>query len=241
MPRSCSARIAKDRARSRLPEPSLDTLCSMTASGPPDEHLSRYPDLAASALQAWSRGELRHADLSTAIRFVLTPDGRPAASVSAEMLEAVDCALAIPDEGEPQLELSVTLQEFEAVGGGESNSDRWKIYHGTPPHPRWAMLDIDMARFRGAILDGESLVRPNPLAAVEPRLCGLLNREYAGGVLAAMQAQLGLTAEGPRVVGVGETGLDVRNRFDVVRLAFPTPVTDPAVAERTILAWINSA
>ncbi len=203
------------------------------------EDRSAYPDLAAATLHAWSRGALRHDDLTTTIRFVIAPDGRPAASVSAEMLEAVDCAFFIPEDGAAQLELAVTLEEFEPIGGGESNSDRWKIYHGAPPHPRWAMLEIDMARFRGAILDGETLVRPNPLAAVEPRLCGLLNREYAGSVLQALQSQLGLTAEQPRVVGVGATGLDIRNRFDVVRLSFPTPVTDPAVAERTILQWIN--
>ncbi|MDP7029415.1 MAG: hypothetical protein QF733_04255 [Phycisphaerales bacterium] len=208
---------------------------------PADDDLARYPDQATATLHAWSRGDLRHDAASTPIRYVLTPDGRPAAAVSSDMLQAVDCALAIPEEGEAQLELSVTLREFEPLGGGESNSDRWKIYHGTPPHPLWAMFDIDMARFRGAILDGEAVVRPNPLAAVEPRLCGLLNREYAPRVLTTIQSQLGISPEKPRVVGVGATGLDVRNRFDVVRLDFPAPITDPAIAERAILDWISPA
>ena len=210
----------------------------MTDSPQRDEELANFPEAALLALRRWTRGDLRHDELTTPIRFAIAPDGRLIAAVDADMLAAGDCALSIPDETEPQLELSVTLLGFEAVGGAESNSDRWKIYHGTPPHGKWALLDIDMARFRGAILDGDCLQQTNPLAGTEPRLCGLLNREHLDKVHATLRSVLGVEAEDPRVVGLDPLGLDIRNRFDVVRLEFPEPITDPALAEQTVLAFI---
>ncbi|MDG1837681.1 MAG: hypothetical protein P8I91_02625 [Phycisphaerales bacterium] len=203
-----------------------------------DDELAHYPEAALLALRRWTRGDLRHDALTTPIQFAAAPDGRLIAAVSADMLAAADCALSIPDETEPQLELSVTLFGFEAIGGAESNSDRWKIYHGTPPHGKWALLDIDMARFQGAILDGDCLQQANPLAGVEPRLCGLLNREHSDKVNATLQSTLGMKAEDPRVVGLDPLGLDIRNRFDIVRLEFPEPITDPAHAEQAVLAFI---
>jgi hypothetical protein len=219
-----------------LPRP--DTLPNMPNGQPSPEDLSHLPTAAYSAMRGWTRGDLRHDELTTPIRFALAADGRLIATVTADMLAAADCALAIPDETAPLLELSVTLLGFEAIGGAESNSDRWKIYHGAPPHGKWAMLDIDMARFRGAILDGECLRRANPLAAVEPRLCGLLNREHVGHVHRRLQESLGVEAVDPRVVGLDPLGLDIRNRFDVVRLEFPEPISDPATAEQVVLAFI---
>jgi len=210
----------------------------MTDSPQRDEELAHFPEAALLALRRWTRGDLRHDELTTPIRFAVAPDGRLIAAVSANMLAAGDSALSIPDETEPQLELSVTLLGFEAIGGAESNSDRWKIYHGTPPHGKWALLDIDMARFRGAILDGDCLQQANPLAGTEPRLCGLLNREHLGKVHATLRSVLGVEAEDPRVVGLDPLGLDIRNRFDVVRLEFPEPITDPALAEQTVLSFI---
>lgn len=220
------------------PMRTLDTLPSMTDGHHQDEELAHFPETALLTLKRWTRGDLRHDELTTPIQFAAAPDGRLIAAVSSDMLAAADCALSIPDETEPQLELSVTMLGFEAIGGAESNSDRWKIYHGTPPHGKWALLDIDMARFRGAILDGDCLQKTNPLAGSEPRLCGLLNREHSDKVHAALQSALGVEAEDPRVVGLDPLGLDIRNRFDVVRLEFPEPITDPAVAEQAVLAFI---
>lgn len=196
---------------------------------------------AAKSLRSWTSGDLRHDDLTTPIRFAAAPDGRLIAAVTAGMLSAMDCALALPDEHAPSMELTVTLEEFEAVGGAESHSDRWKIYHGAPPNPRWAMIELDAARFQGHIIDGAALQVPNPLAASEPRLCGLLNREHLEGVKGAMARVLEVNAEDPRVVGVDPLGLDIRNRFDVVRLPFATPMTDPCTAESAILHHVSHA
>lgn len=189
----------------------------------------------------WTQGDLRHDELTTPIRFAPAPDGRLIASVTANMLHAEDCALALPDEHSPAMELAITLEEFEAIGGAEANSDRWRIYHGEPPHSRWAMIELDVIRFQNIILDGPSLKKPNPLASMEPRLCGLLNREYHDELRCVMQHELNLEPQDPRVVGIDPLGLDIRNRFSVVRITLDTPITDPATAERELLDRIKAS
>ena len=194
---------------------------------------------ARDTLRMWTQSDLRHDDLVSPVKYVTAPCGRLILNVSAEMLDAVDCAMHIPDEHSPAIELSVTLDEFEAIGGAESNSDRWKIYHGAPEAARWAIVDIDMARYRGAILDGDAIRLANPLAAVEPRICGLLNREHAEDVRSRISTTLQMEPEDPRVVGVDARGLDIRNRFDIVRMPFPTTIDNPAEAQEKILLLIT--
>jgi len=196
-------------------------------------------DDARTTLRSWTQADLRHDDTTTPVRFAPAPCGRLVISVSAAMLEALDCAMAIPDEANPAIELGVTLSPFEAIGGAESNSDRWKIYHGTPPWGSWALAEIDMARFRGAIIDGEAFHLANPLAAIEPRVCGLLNREHHALVSKTISRRLDIEAADPRVVGIDPMGLDVRHTFDVVRIAFESPLTDPATAADAILSFVS--
>ena len=198
------------------------------------------PDEALRTLRTWTKADLRHDALTTPIRYAPAPCGKLIAAVESAMLEAVDCSMAIPDEHSPSIDMAVSLTGFEAIGGAESNSDRWKIYHGVPPWPRWALIDIDMARFQGTILDGGVLHQANPLAAIEPRICGQLNRGPEAVLVTAVKNHLGIVAEQPRLVGVDPLGLDVRTRFDIVRLSFPEPLTDPSSAESTILNWIGS-
>jgi hypothetical protein len=196
---------------------------------------------ARRTIRAWTAGDLRHDALTTPLKYAPAPCGRLIAPVNGAMLEAVDCALAIPDEHSPSLDMAVSLAEFEPLGAAESNSDRWKIYHGVPPFPRWALIDIDMARFQGAILDGSALQHSNPLAAVEPRVCGSLNRGDERVLPAAIERCLGVQVESPRAVGLDPLGLDIRTRFDVLRINFPTPLPDPATAEAAVLSWIGGA
>jgi hypothetical protein len=209
------------------------------------EHLD--PDEATLLLEAsrtlrlWTQGDLRHDELTTPIRFAPASDGRLIASVTPNMLQAADCALALPDEHAPAMELAITLEEFEALGGAEANSDRWRIYHGEPPHSRWAMIEFDVIRFQNTILDGPSLKKPNPLASMEPRLCGLLNREHRDEVRSVMQHELNLEPDDPRVVGIDPLGLDIRNRFSVVRIDLDTPIKDPAIAEVELLNRIRAS
>ena len=194
---------------------------------------------AIEALRNWTSGQLRCDDIVYPIKYVIAPDGRLVTPVDRTMLEAVDCGLAIPDDDSPTIELAVTLEAFDRVHGAESNSDRWKIFHGNPPHQRWAMIDLDMARFGGCILDGLAVQQPNPLAAVEPRICGLLNREYLEVLRHHLTRVLSLDVPDPRAVGLDPTGLHVRARFDIVRLTFSKPIEDPAQAESQVLEFFN--
>ena len=196
---------------------------------------------AAATLRMWTRGDLRHDELTTPIRFVPASDGRLVASVTAGILAAEDCVLALPDEQSPAMELTVTLSAFEATGAAEADSDRWRIYHGDPPHSRWAAVELEAARFRGSIIDGAALQHPNPLASVEPQLCGLLNREHQDDVRSLMKRELDLDSEDPRIVGIDPLGLDIRNRFDVVRIGFAAEITDPATAEAVVRAAVKGS
>jgi hypothetical protein len=193
---------------------------------------------ALEALRNWTSGLLRCDDIVHPIKYVIAPDGRLVTPVTKDMLEAVDCALIIPDDDSPTIELAVTLEPFDRIGGAESNSDRWRIYHGDPPHNRWALIELDMARFDGCILDGSAVQQPNQLAAVEPRICGLLNREHLTNLHQAVQTMLQLDLEDPRVVGLDPTGLHVRARFDIVRLPFEVSIDSPANAEQSVLDFI---
>lgn len=194
---------------------------------------------AAVTLRTWTRGALWHDGLTTTIRVVPASDGRLTASVTAGMLTATNCSLRMPDELAPAIELTVSLSELDATGAAEADADRWRIYHGDPPHSRWAAIALEAARFQDVIIDGDALRHPNPLASIEPRLCGLLNREHQADVRDLMRRELGLSSEDPRVVGIDPLGLDIRNRFDVVRIGFAEDVTDPATAEARVRAMVR--
>ena len=76
---------------------------------------------------------------------------------------------------------------------------------------------------------------------MEPRLCGLLNREHRDEVRSVMQHELNLEPDDPRVVGIDPLGLDIRNRFSVVRIDLDTPIKDPAIAEVELLNRIRAS
>ncbi len=79
-------------------------------------------------------------------------------------------------------------------------------------------MDIDAARYRAQVIDGDSLRRPNPLADDEPRVCREVNESRRDGLRRACRHVLGTDVEHPTLVGVDPLGFDVRRRFDVVRV-----------------------
>ena len=78
------------------------------------------------------------------------------------------------------------------------------------------------------------------LADLEPTLCGELNRNRVDQVRTTILQCLEIEAEDPRVVGIDPRGIDIRSRFDVLRLTLDTPVIDPEMAKDTILAMFAS-
>lgn len=193
---------------------------------------------AAEHLHAWTTGDLRFDEHIRPIRYVFAPDGRLVAPMMVAMLQAAETVVHVPVADESAMELLVSTCEFEEDGAEGRLADRWRIYHGDPPDVHWAFMSIDLVRFHGMVIDGEALQLPNPLATIEPSLCGEINREHSNTVRASVARQLNVETEDPRIVGIDPRGIDVRARFDVMRLSLDPLVTNPddaAAAVRDLL------
>ncbi len=195
------------------------------------EHAYRF-------LREHTTGELRFDELFQRVRYVLTPDGRPAAPASHAMLDSQDTVLFVPENAEGAMELQVTLSRLDPDGADGAITDRWRIYHGEPDEGYWAAMDIDAARYDKWVVDGEGLMRPNPLAADEARLCRRINEETREELGRVCRRVTGADVERPLLVGVDPLGFDIRRRFDVLRLPAPQPMTDPDDVERTLARMI---
>lgn len=202
-----------------------------------------HPDLdrAWAFLRGNSTADLRFDENMRSIRYVIDREGRLIAPVMVAMLQAVDTVLFVPDCSDGAMELQVTLREFQERGKDAAASDRWRIYHGDPPDVRWAYLAIDAARFEGLVLDGEPLPRPNPLADGEPRLCRTMNQERPDDLRRLCERFGKMPVEQPVMVGIDPMGLDVRARFDVLRIAATRPMNTPAEAQTILDSMISQA
>lgn len=198
-------------------------------------------DAAHAFLRGHTTGELRFEEHLRPVKYVITPDGRPAMPAMVAMIEAVDTVLFVPDCAEGAMELQVTLEPFEERGKDGAAADRWRIYHGQPDDVRWAYLHIDAARFQTLVIDGEVLVRPNPFTSDEGRLCKMMNQERPEDLKRMCAAFGGMDVEKPVMVGIDPLGIDVRAAFDVVRLPAPEPMATPQDAQRTLEAMAAKA
>jgi hypothetical protein len=194
-------------------------------------------DDAYSYLRGHTRGDLQFDEHMRPLRYVIANDGRLVAPVMVAMLESVDTVLFVPDCAQEAMEMMVTLVPLNERGPEGASADRWRIYHGEPEDVRWAFLSIDTARFSNLVIDGEALQRSNPLAAVESQICREMNQKPDD--LRKLCARHGtMEVEQPRMVGIDPLGIDVRARFDVVRIAATEPMNSAAEARRVLAAMI---
>ncbi len=195
-------------------------------------------DRAYAALRGHTKGEFRFDEHLRPFKFVIGPDGRLVGSVMVAMLQAVDTVLFIPTAEEGALEVQVTLMPFEESEHGRL-VDRHQIYHGPPDDVQWAFLDIDAAKFEGAVIDGEAITRPNPLADQEARICKHMNKEHREDLqkVCVQLAEVGI--EEPVMVGVDPLGFDIRGRFEVYRINAPEPMVTGADVRRVLIAMCN--
>lgn len=191
----------------------------------------RAAEEAYRFLRGHSTGELRFDEQFRALRYVVGPAGRLIAPVMYAALGAIDTVLFVPRNAEGAMEIQVTPTELDPDGPDGAVADRWRIYHGEPHDPRWAAMQIDAARYGKWVIDGPALVRPNPLAADEARLCRVINGDRHR-LARACKRVAGADVEHPTLVGVDPLGFDVRRRFDVVRLPAPEPMKDAETVER---------
>ena len=133
---------------------------------------------AHALLRSWTRGLFRFDEHVQSLKYVISPDGRLVAPVMVAALQTTDTALHIPDDEAPVLELLLSLEPFEECGEPAALADRWRIHHGTEEDINWAIMDIDMVRISGLVVDGDAIVRANPFTAIEAE-CGSELRRFS--------------------------------------------------------------
>ncbi len=187
-------------------------------------------------LRAHLAGFLRFDGERVAIKIAPMPDGSFVAPVMVAMLMAADTILELPDDGENDLHLMVSLERFEEREDPSGRADRWRTYHGAPQDVNWASIVIDASKFHGYFVDGEVFTRPNPLAHLENAICREINASHRDDVRRAIFGQYKADATAPTVVSVDPWGFDVRREHDVLRLRTPEghAITDRASAIATI-------
>ncbi|MAB84180.1 MAG: hypothetical protein CMJ24_12220 [Phycisphaerae bacterium] len=196
---------------------------------------------AAQLLQSWTHGDLRFDDNIVSCKFVRTDEGRLVAAVMVAALHTADTVLMIPDEHAPVLELLLTMEPFDENGPDGRWVDRWRIYHGEEDDINWVFLDIDMGRMSGIIIDGDALMIANVLAEDEAGLCRAINDLGTQALQELCRNRLDKDVETPLVVGVDPGGLDVRAKFDVLRIPFPVPMELPEDIVRITKDWAAPA
>jgi len=196
---------------------------------------------AHAFLRGHTRGDLRYDEHIGPVRYVIGPDGRLVASVTSQMLDAVDTVLFVPAFAEGAMEVQVTLSALDPEGAEEALADRWRIYHREPQEGRWAWLDPDAARYEDWVVDGEALRRANPLAADEARLCRQINQGRRDELGRVCRHFAQADVEEPLVVGVDPLGFDVRRRFDVARVPAPAAMATAELVEQVFAQMTRAA
>lgn len=187
-------------------------------------------------------GDLRFDEHLRPVKYVIAPDGALITNVMAAMLTGFNMVLFVPENVDDALQLQVTIEPFEEDEAGYGAlADRWRIYHGEPEDVFWGKLYIDAAKSDGHVVDGDALMRANPLEKDMGRLCKLLNSEHRGDVKLLCERVEKLEVSEPVVVGVDAWGLDVRRRFDVVRVPFDAPQASAEAAMAEVKRMVERA
>ena len=151
--------------------------------------------------------------------------------VSAFALDARESVLWLPEERNNAMQILVDLSEID--GSNSEPADRWRIYHGEPTDNNWVAASQLAVRFGALVADGSDIELSNPLAKDEPALCKEFNadRGRLGSLATAFDARS--TGDG-LLVGVDPMGIDIKTRFDIVRLPFGERVVEGQEAAKHI-------
>jgi hypothetical protein len=189
---------------------------------------------ARAFLRGHTQGVLRFDEHTEHVRIVIGPQGRIIAPAMVAMLRSVDTVLFLPEESDEAMQVMVTIIQFDERGEHGHLADRWRIYHGEPPDVQWAFLDIDAAKFHGHVIDGYALMEPNPLSGDEASFCRQVNQERKESLKRACATIAKVDVEEPVMVGADPYGIDVRGRFDVIRLPFPERAETKDAAQKEL-------
>jgi hypothetical protein len=113
-------------------------------------------------------------------------------------------------------------------------ADRWRIYHGEPQDVRWAAFWIDFAKWSGIVVDGDALMTPHTFTSDEPAILKDLNADKDRLRRLCIEVGGMHDVQFPLAVGVDPLGVDIRARFDTVRLPFDVEATTAEEARAQI-------
>lgn len=207
---------------------------------------SHVPDPAATDiirhLRRHYEGTLLFDGRAGPARFII--DGATGALVLAlepAALAAAEHVLFVPEERDDAAEVMLSLQPIDRERSDRAGlCDRWEACHGRTPLRTWALGEMLGARLAGCVVDGDDLMRPDPLAPHVAALCRAANADPAA--LAGACARLaGVSVASPVAVGADAGGLDVRAAFGVVRLEFDRPAPTLDDAHRAIAGLLQGA
>ena len=168
------------------------------------------------------------------MKFVVDPaDGRLCGPVMVAAILASQHVLHLPEETDDPAAMRVLLSP-EQLDDDPPIADRWRVYHGEPEDVRWAAFWIDFAKREGVVVDGDALMSAHPFASDAPAIINELNADPARLATLCTKAGGMREVESPVAVGVDPLGVDVRARFDTVRLPFPNEATTAEEARKRI-------
>lgn len=174
---------------------------------------------------------MRHDERSDARKYVVGADGHLVMMATHAMINAAEVVLFVPSEQERSLEVQVALLDVDPNG---ADADRWRIYHGQTREPIVAKAVIQAVKYHAEVFDGVAIVKPNPLAADEPAICRMMNKERPDDLRSITRLATKVEGSEPTMVGVHPVGLDVRLSLGVVCALFPERATGGEHARRMI-------
>lgn len=195
--------------------------------------MSLLPAQAVRSLRASAEGHLlADADKVRPVRWVID---RRAGTLVFPLPHGFDslseAQLLVPEEHDPRLAalLSVTPTDTPPAAA----EIRHEVYHGKAGGAWWATASIEALRYHGEPIDGDEISLADPLAGDEPALCRELNAD-TGRLAKLCQRHAGARVPEPVAIGVDPDGIDVRARFGIVRIEFPSTVDHPDAARDAI-------
>lgn len=176
------------------------------------------------------------------VRFVLDgATGQVVFQVEPVALEASHFVLFVPEERDDALALLIEPRPADPRAADAEPCDRWTIYHAQPSarpgRTRFAAASIQSAKLDGNVYDAGDIPTVNPLRADELSLLRAANSDRAA-LARACSRLAAVTAADPVAVGIDPGGIDLRARFGVLRLEFPSPAPNMPLARAALASLL---
>lgn len=185
-----------------------------------------------------STGILKADEIYYNINYVLDKSGHPISPVSRNILETPDCVLFIPDESTGSMELLVTPEEIDFDCAA---TDRWRIYHGKVEESHMARLYVEAGKLDNDVHDEIGIVVENPLAADEPVLCKMYNKQHRDNLADLCKVYAKIAVTDPVMVGIDPAGINIRASFGIIRVPLLRETSNVQQVKKIITQMMQSA